>query len=228
MFSAAKLFFAYGLGNGLTFPIAVGATAILMAKRPTPAAVFKRLREFKPTIFYAVPTLYAAMLASPDLPRPEEMNLRRCTSAGEALPEGLGKRWSAHFGVDILDGIGSTEMLHIFLSNHPDDIVYGTSGRAVPGYDMRLADENGKEVADGAVGELYVRSGHPLLYQSDLFVRYIDAPPTEHDATKTASEHFSGNQPQKYGQCTSTQSQFIHRSWPFELVLNFSGIRLCL
>jgi benzoate-CoA ligase len=156
VFSAAKLFFAYGLGNGLTFPLAVGATAILMAERPTPAAVFKRLREHKPTIFYAVPTLYAAMLASPDLPRPEEMNLRRCTSAGEALPEGLGKRWSAHFGVDILDGIGSTEMLHIFLSNRPGEVKYGTTGKPVPGYDIKLTDDAGNPTPAGEIGDLWI------------------------------------------------------------------------
>ncbi len=156
VFSAAKLFFAYGLGNGLTFPLAVGATTILMAERPTPAAVFKRLREHKPTIFYAVPTLYAAMLASPDLPRPEEMNLRRCTSAGEALPEGLGKRWSAHFGADILDGIGSTEMLHIFLSNRPDEVRYGTTGKPVAGYDIKLTDEAGNPTPAGEIGDLWI------------------------------------------------------------------------
>ena len=156
VFSAAKLFFAYGLGNGLTFPIAVGATAILMAERPTPAAVFKRLREFKPTIFYAVPTLYAAMLASPDLPRPEELNLRRCTSAGEALPEGLGKRWSGHFGVDILDGIGSTEMLHIFLSNRHGEVKYGTTGKPVPGYEVKLTDDAGNPTPDGEIGDLWI------------------------------------------------------------------------
>jgi benzoate-CoA ligase len=156
VFSAAKLFFAYGLGNGLTFPMAVGATAILMAERPTPAAIFARWRRFKPTIFYGVPTLYAALLASPELPPRGEIALRRCTSAGEALPEQIGKRWSAHFGVDILDGIGSTEMLHIFLSNRPGDVRYGTTGRPVPGYRVRLVDEEGREVADGEQGELQV------------------------------------------------------------------------
>ncbi len=114
VFSAAKLFFAYGLGNSLTFPMSVGATAILMAERPTPAAVFQRLQQHQPTIFYGVPTLFAALLASPDLPEREALNLRVCTSAGEALPADIGERWTEHFGVEILDGIGSTEMLHIF------------------------------------------------------------------------------------------------------------------
>jgi benzoate-CoA ligase len=156
VFSAAKLFFAYGLGNGLSFPLSVGATTVLMAERPTPAAVFARLRRHRPTIFYGVPTLYAALLASPELPAREQLRLRRCTSAGEALPEQIGKRWAARFGVDILDGIGSTEMLHIFLSNRPDDLRYGTTGRPVPGYQLRLVDDEGREVAPGEQGELQV------------------------------------------------------------------------
>jgi len=156
VFSAAKLFFAYGLGNGLTFPMSVGATAVLMAERPTPAAVFARWRRHRPTVFYGVPTLYAAMLASPELPPRGEIALRRCTSAGEALPEQIGRRWLAHFGVDILDGIGSTEMLHIFLSNRTGEVRYGTTGKAVPGYRLRLVDDAGREVADGEQGELQV------------------------------------------------------------------------
>ncbi len=156
VFSAAKLFFAYGLGNGLTFPMSVGATAVLMAERPTPASVAQRLRAHTPSIFYGVPTLYAAMLASPELPAREEMRLRVCASAGEALPEDIGRRWTAHFGVEILDGIGSTEMLHIFLSNRSGEVRYGTTGRPVPGYDIRLVDENGAPVPRGEVGELQV------------------------------------------------------------------------
>jgi benzoate-CoA ligase len=156
VFSAAKLFFAYGLGNALTFPLSVGATAVLMAERPTPAAVFKRLKEHRPTIFYGVPTLFAGLLAHPDLPRKEEVALRLCTSAGEALPPDLGKRWAAHFGVDLLDGIGSTEMLHIFLSNRPGDVRYGTTGRPVPGYRIRVVDEEGNEVGRNELGELQI------------------------------------------------------------------------
>jgi benzoate-CoA ligase len=157
VFSAAKLFFAYGLGNSLTFPLAVGATAILMAERPTPEAVFKRLVELQPTIFYGVPTLYAALLASPALPAPAALNLRRCTSAGEALPAEIGQRFTGHFGVEILDGIGSTEMLHIFLSNRPGEVRYGTTGKPVPGYEIRLCDEQGNEVPAGALGELQIK-----------------------------------------------------------------------
>ena len=115
VFSAAKLFFAYGLGNALTFPLSVGATVVLMAERPTPPAVFKRLIEQRPTIFYGVPTLYAAMLASPELPARTQVKLRIAVSAGEALPKDIGERFNAHFGCEVLDGIGSTEMLHIFL-----------------------------------------------------------------------------------------------------------------
>lgn len=157
VFSAAKLFFAYGLGNALTFPMAVGATAILMAERPTPAAVFKRLREANPTVFYGVPTLFAALLASPELPGRNDFKLRVCTSAGEALPADIGRRWTKHFGVEILDGIGSTEMLHIFLSNRPGEVRYGSTGKAVPGYELRLVDEAGACISDtDQIGELQI------------------------------------------------------------------------
>ena len=156
VFSAAKLFFAYGLGNSLTFPMSVGATAVLMAERPTPAAVFQRLQQQRPTIFYGVPTLYAALLASPDLPKREALNLRVCTSAGEALPADIGERWTKHFGVEILDGLGSTEMLHIFLSNRPGEVRYGSTGKAVPGYALRVVDDAGDPVAPGEIGELQI------------------------------------------------------------------------
>ena len=156
VFSAAKLFFAYGLGNALSFPLSVGATTVLLSERPTPASVCRILRQHRPTIFYGVPTLYSALLASPELPKREELNLRRCTSAGEALPPDVGRRWLEHTGVDILDGLGSTEMLHIFLSNRPGDVRYGTSGKPVPGYEIRLVDEDGKPVAKGEIGELQV------------------------------------------------------------------------
>ena len=156
VFSAAKLFFAYGLGNALTFPMAVGATSVLTAERPTPALVARVLRERRPTIFCGVPTLYNAMLASPDLPRPDEVALRRCVSAGEALPAEIGRRWMARIGVDILDGIGSTEMLHIFLSNWPEDVRYGTTGKPVPGYELNIVDEAGHPVPRGAIGDLLV------------------------------------------------------------------------
>ncbi|WP_315726495.1 MULTISPECIES: benzoate-CoA ligase family protein [unclassified Bradyrhizobium] len=157
--SAAKLFFAYGLGNALTFPLSVGATTILNSERPTPALMFKLLNRFNPTIFYGVPTLFAAMLHDESL-RHEKAGsaLRICTSAGEALPESVGNAWKARFGVDILDGVGSTELLHIFLSNAPGDIKYGSSGRPVPGYQVRLVNEAGQDVPDGEVGEMLVHA----------------------------------------------------------------------
>ncbi len=157
VFSAAKLFFAYGLGNALIFPLYVGATAVLMAGRPTPETVMAVMKAHRPTIFYGVPTLYGAILADDGLDRAAGSDrLRICVSAGEALPAELGRRWRDRFGVDILDGIGSTEMLHIFLSNRPDDVRYGASGRPVPGYEVRLAADDGGAVPDGEVGDLLV------------------------------------------------------------------------
>ncbi|SMX61582.1 Putative AMP-dependent synthetase and ligase [Bradyrhizobium sp. ORS 285] len=157
--SAAKLFFAYGLGNALTFPLSVGATTILNSERPTPALMFKLMNRYNPTIFYGVPTLFAAMLHDESL-RHEKAGsaLRICTSAGEALPESVGNAWKARFGVDILDGVGSTELLHIFLSNAPGDIKYGSAGRPVPGYQVRLVNEAGQDVPDGEVGEMLVHA----------------------------------------------------------------------
>lgn len=156
VFSAAKLFFAYGLGNGLTFPLSVGATTILLSERPTPQSVWRILREHRPTIFYGVPTLYSALLSCPDLPKRGELALRCCTSAGEALPAEVGSRWRDCTGVDILDGLGSTEMLHIFLSNRLGEVRYGTTGKPVPGYEIRLVDEEGRPVPKGDIGELQV------------------------------------------------------------------------
>src|SRR2546421_6729933 len=148
--SAAKLFFAYGLGNALTFPMSVGATTVLTAERPTPALMFALMNKYNPSIFYGVPTLFSAMLNDETLKHERcGSRLRICTSAGEALPESVGKAWRARFGVDILDGVGSTELLHIFLSNAPGDIKYGTSGRPVPGYKGRLGNDAGAAVAEG-------------------------------------------------------------------------------
>jgi 4-hydroxybenzoate-CoA ligase len=155
--SAAKLFFAYGLGNALTFPMSVGATTVLNSERATPALMFKLMNRYNPTIFYGVPTLFAAMQNDEALKsQGAGTRLRICASAGEPLPESVGNAWKARFGVDILDGVGSTELLHIFLSNAPGDIKYGTAGRPVPGYRVRLVNEAGVEVADGEVGELLV------------------------------------------------------------------------
>jgi len=158
MFSVAKLFFAYGLGNSMTFPMAVGAASVLLPDRPTPDAVLAAMRRYRPTIFAGVPTLYAALLAHPGLgPGAGSDRLRRSISAGEPLPEHIGKRWRDTVGSDILDGLGSTEMLHIFLSNRPEDIRYGTTGKAVPGYEVRILDDAGGAVAAGEPGELVVR-----------------------------------------------------------------------
>jgi benzoate-CoA ligase len=157
MLSGAKLFFAYGLGNSLTFPLAVGGTAVLMAERATPAAVIARLRTHRPTVFSGVPTLFASLLASEQLPKAGELSLRICNSAGEALPEDIARRWRERTGIDIVDGIGSTEMLHIFISNRPDRIRYGTVGQPVPGFEAQIIDEDGHPVAPGETGHLLVR-----------------------------------------------------------------------
>jgi benzoate-CoA ligase len=168
-FSAAKLFFAYGLGNALTFPLSVGATSVLMAERPTPAAVFKRWIEKQSTLYFGVPTGYAGMLASPDLPQKNDVKLRLCVSAGEALPREIGERFSTRFGCDVIDGIGSTEMLHMFMSNRPGDIRYGTSGKPVEGYDIEIRDEAGRIItAANEIGELFVRGpSAALMYWAD-------------------------------------------------------------
>ncbi len=158
VFSAAKLYFAYGLGNGMSFPLAVGASSVLLPDRPTPDSVGKVLRQHNPTIFCGAPTLFTAMLARPDMARGAgSSRLRLTSSAGEALPEEIGKRWQQAVGTEVIDGIGSTEMLHIFLSNRPGSVRYGTSGKPVPGYEARIVDENDSDVAAGEMGELIVR-----------------------------------------------------------------------
>jgi len=155
VFSAAKLFFAYGLGNAMTFPFAAGASSVLLADRPTPQSVVGLLRSEKPTLFFGVPTLFAAILADPtatDLGG----RLRFCVSAGEPLPRDIGVRWRERYGVDILDGIGSTELLHIFVSLRPGDVRYGTTGKPVPGYEAQIVDEQDRPVRPGEIGELRV------------------------------------------------------------------------
>jgi 4-hydroxybenzoate-CoA ligase len=158
VFSAAKLFFSYGMGNAMAFPLSVGATTVLLPQRPTPEAVFDVMRRYRPTIFFGVPTLYASLLAHKDMTRGAGSDrLRLCISAGEALPAALGERWREAAGVDVLDGIGSTEMFQTFLSNQPGDVRYGTTGKPVPGYDLKIIDEQGRDAADGEIGELIVR-----------------------------------------------------------------------
>ena len=162
-FSAAKLFFAYGLGNALSFPLSVGASVVLMAGRPTPDAVFERWVEQKPTVFFGAPTGYAGMLAAPNRPFREDVALRLASSAGEALPSELGESFTRAYGIEIVDGIGSTEMLHIYLSNVPGDVRYGTTGWPVPGYEIRLVGDDGREVADEEPGDLLVRGPSAAL-----------------------------------------------------------------
>jgi benzoate-CoA ligase family protein len=155
-FSVAKLFFAYGIGNSLFFPFSVGATTVLEPRRPTPQVVLERLERDRPTLFFGVPTFYAALVAS-DLPADAFASVRWCASAGEPLPAPLQKRFTDRFGVEILDGIGSTEALHIFLSNRPGDVRPGTTGRPVPGYDVEVRDTSGAVATAGQPGALYVK-----------------------------------------------------------------------
>ncbi|WP_420635661.1 AMP-binding protein [Candidatus Palauibacter sp.] len=182
-YSAAKLFFAYGLGNAMTFPLWVGGTAILDARRPTPETTFETIETLRPTAYFGVPTLYAAQLQALDLARaagggavddgaagggsarsgmagrgaPDLSSLRLCVSAGEALPPDLFRRWKAATGLEILDGIGSTEALHIFISNAPGEVKPGSTGRVVPGYEARILNEDGVEAGPGEAGQLKIR-----------------------------------------------------------------------
>ena len=156
--SASKLFFAYGLGNAMSFPLSVGATAVLWPHRPSPEGVFETMRRHRPTIFYGVPSLYTALLSHHEICKGAGSDrLRICVSAGEALPAHIGERWRDTVGVDVLDGLGSTEMLNTFLSNRPTDIRYGSTGKPVPGYDARIVDENGRDLGTDEIGELIVR-----------------------------------------------------------------------
>jgi benzoate-CoA ligase family protein len=155
-FSAAKLFFAYGLGNGMTFPLWVGGTSVLYDGRPTPASIFETIETFRPTLYYGVPTLYAAKLQALKSERPDLSSVRLCVSAGEALPAGILNRWREETGLVILDGIGSTEALHIFISNRAEDLMPGSSGRAVPGYQLRIINDKGQEAAIGESGRLWI------------------------------------------------------------------------
>lgn len=158
VFSAAKLFFSYGLGNAMFCPMWVGATSVFYPERPTPQTVFEILRAYQPTMFFAVPTLYAAILADPEC-KLENMSsrLRLCFSAGEPLPPNVGLAWKKRFGLDIVNGVGSTEMGHLFLTNIPNAVEYGTSGVPVDGYELRLVDEDARDVDDNEMGELLVR-----------------------------------------------------------------------
>lgn len=157
-FSVAKLFFAYGLGNGLYFPLRVGGTTVLMPERPTPERVFDTIDKYQPTVFYSVPTNYAALLHEAEKTgRTSLGRVRLGVSAGETLPRVIYEKWLARFGVEILDGIGSTEILHIFISNRPGKSRPGSTGQIVPGYEARLVDEEGHHVRPGQVGTLLIK-----------------------------------------------------------------------
>ncbi|MAH85305.1 MAG: 4-hydroxybenzoate--CoA ligase [Rhodospirillaceae bacterium TMED8] len=193
VFSAAKLCFAYGLGNGLSFPMSVGATTVLFDSRPTPDDIITCLRQHQPTIFYGVPTLYAALLANPNNSRETaSQRLRIAVSAGEPLASSIGEKFEERFGCIVLDGVGSTEMLHIYVSNRIDDNKYGTSGKPVSGYDICLVDIDGSDIPDGRVGEMLVRGASmaegywnrreknlatfvgPWLWTGDKYVKLLD------------------------------------------------------
>ena len=156
-FSAAKLFFAYGLGNAMTFPLWVGATSVLFSDRPTPQSTFAIIERFRPTLYFGGPTLYAAQVHALSTSKPDLSSIRLCVSAGEALPPHVMRKWLEHTGTLILDGIGSTEALHIFISNRTDDFKLGTSGRLVAGYDAKILDDKGQPVREGKDGQLYIR-----------------------------------------------------------------------
>lgn len=164
-FSAAKLFFAYGLGNGMTFPLWVGGTAALLEARPTPQTTFEIIDKFKPTLYFGVPTLYAAQIQALDAgAKPDLSSIRYCVSAGEALPADIFRRWQEKTGLVILDGIGSTEALHIFISNRAGAHRPGTSGKLVEGYEARIVDENGNRVAAGDSGQLHIKGPSTAAY----------------------------------------------------------------
>jgi benzoate-CoA ligase len=164
-FSAAKLFFAYGLGNNMYFPMRVGGQGVLYPHRPLPEAMFETIQAYRPTIFFGVPTLYAGMLAVKEAEKRYDLSsLRLCVSAGEALPAELYTRWKERFGLEILDGIGTTEILHIFLSNRPGQVKPGSSGLPVPGYEVAIVDDDGRPVPRGEVGNLRVRGDSTMAF----------------------------------------------------------------
>jgi 4-hydroxybenzoate-CoA ligase len=218
VFSAAKLFFAYGLGNAMTFPMSVGATSVLYAGRPTPEAVFDIFAKFRPSVFGGVPTLYAALNAKLESGAAKVGHrLRRCISAGEALPEEVGRKGLGFSGCDILDGVGSTEMLHIFLSNRPGDVAYGTSGVAVPGYELRLVDEAGAEVAEGAIGELLVKGESAAM---DYFGRRAQSRSTFEGHWTRTGDKYEKLKGGRYAYCGRTDDMFkVSGVWvaPFEV-----------
>src|SRR5262245_46316556 len=163
--SAAKLFFAYGLGNNMYFPMGVGGQGVLYPHRPLPEAMYELIHRHRPTLFFGIPTLYASMLQVKDAEKRFDLSsLRLCVSAGEALPEELYRRWQERFGVEILDGIGTTEILHIFVSNRPGKVRVGATGLPVPGYEAIIVDDDGRPVPTGDIGNLRVKGESTMAY----------------------------------------------------------------
>jgi len=165
LFSSSRLPFAYGLGNSFTFPLLNGATTILCREKPSPDIISRIFTEHRPTIFFAVPVIYNLLLehhrAGSKL---DCSSLRLCISAGEALPAQLGEEWEKEFGVQLLDGIGSTEMLHMFMSNYENEVCYGSSGRLIKGYEARLVDEHGEPTPVNTEGHLWIKGESAALY----------------------------------------------------------------
>src|SRR5438094_49882 len=165
VYSVAKLFFAYGLGNAGYFPMGVGAQSVLSPHRPTPESAFEVLTRHRPTIFFGVPTLYAGMLAVKEADKRYDLSaLRLCVSAGEALPDEIYRRWRERFGVALIDGIGTTEILHVFLSNRPGATRPGSTGKPVPGYEAAIVDDEGRPVPQGEIGNLRVKGDSTMAY----------------------------------------------------------------
>ena len=228
VFSVAKLFFAYGLGNAMTFPMSVGATTILLPDRPTPEIVISLLNDFNVTTFFAVPTIFSAIL---DFITSKNFggfkNLKLSVSAGEALPENIGKKWHELTSTHILDGIGSTEMLHIFLSNKIDDLEYGTTGVAVPGYELKLLDENNKVIKNNDIGELLVKGESSADGYWNM--REKSKKTFEGEWTRTGDKYIRNNNG-KYIYCGRTDDMFkVSGIWvsPFEVeqaILNHEDV----
>ncbi len=218
IFSVAKLFFAYGLGNAMTFPMSVGASTILLPERPTPEVVSSLLNECNVTIFFAVPTIFSAILDFTSSNNFDGFkNLKISVSAGEALPKNIGEKWNELTSTHILDGIGSTEMLHIFLSNKIDDLEYGTTGLAVPGYELKLLDENDKVIENDEIGELLVKGESSADGYWNM--RDKSRKTFEGEWTRTGDKYIR-NKNGKYVYCGRTDDMFkVSGIWvsPFEV-----------
>jgi benzoate-CoA ligase family protein len=187
-FSAARSFHAYGLGNGTVFPLYFGGRTVFLSGRPTPESMFAVLRDERPTLFYAVPTMYTALLAHAERGNaPDLSSVRSCVSAGEPLPGDIYRRWRDRFGVEILDGIGSTEVLHIYVSARPGKVRAGSTGTPVEGYSVRIVDEQGHDSPPGAVGDLLVRGRSITIgYSRESTV----APPRTRDGWLVSGDKF--------------------------------------